>query len=90
MNRTLRNALITAVAAIGLAVGIGAPAMATPANPATPSQCGAAHAASADVNGPMAQYVAHGGTPALHDGATGQDPGATGYNNSQHGLPGLI
>ena len=81
MNRTLRRALITAVAAIGLA-GIGAaPAMATPAS-STPSQCGVAHAASADLYGNYGGIGEVHGAPNLHGGATGQDLYATGYNNS--------
>ena len=66
MNRTLRRALITAVAAIGLA-GIGAaPAMATPA----------------DLYGNYGGIGEVHGAPNLHGGATGQDLYATGYNNS--------
>jgi hypothetical protein len=48
------------------------------------SACGAAHAADANVNGNFGWLGQDhgGGTPGYHDGATGQDPGATGYNNS--------
>lgn len=47
------------------------------------SACGQAHAARADVNGNYGFLGGAGGTPGYHNGATGQDPGATGSNNSQ-------
>ena len=37
---------------------------------------------SIDVNGNFGFLGAAGGTPGYHNGAVGQDPGATGYNNS--------
>jgi hypothetical protein len=46
------------------------------------SPCGAAHGAFADANGSFGWLGEMGGTPGYHDGAVGQDPGATGYNNS--------
>jgi hypothetical protein len=46
------------------------------------SACGEAHAAQADVNGNFGFLGQAGGTPGYHNGARGQDPGATGYNNS--------
>ena len=30
----------------------------------------------------LSRNIANSGTPGYHDGAVGQDPGATGYNNS--------
>lgn len=59
-------------------------AMAAPALAADPqaSSCGAAHGAFANVNGNFGFLGEVGGTPGYHDGATGQEPGATGYNNS--------
>jgi len=45
------------------------------------SACGTAHAAQADVYGNYGWLGALGGTPGYH-GAVGQEPGATGYNNS--------
>lgn len=45
------------------------------------SACGTAHAAAADVNGNFGWLGALGGTPGYHN-ATGQEPDATGYNNS--------
>ena len=50
------------------------------ANEASP--CGAIHGAFANVNGNFGFLGQEGGTPGAHDGAVGQDPGATGYNNS--------
>lgn len=44
------------------------------------SACGAAHGDFADINGPPA--IGRGGAPSLHGGAVGQQPDATGYNNS--------
>lgn len=48
----------------------------------TPSCDGAIHGAFANVNGNFGFLGDVGGTPGYHDGAVGQDPGATGYNNS--------
>jgi hypothetical protein len=50
------------------------------ANDASP--CGAVHGAFANVNGNFGFLGDAGGTPGYHDGAVGQDFGATGYNNS--------
>jgi hypothetical protein len=46
------------------------------------SACGAVHGAFADTNGNFGFLGQVGGTPGYHNGAVGQDPGATGYNNS--------
>jgi hypothetical protein len=46
------------------------------------SDSGATHGAFADVNGNFGFLGEAGGTPGYHDGAVGQDQGATGYNNS--------
>jgi hypothetical protein len=46
------------------------------------SSSGASHGAFADQNGNFGFLGDVGGTPGYHDGAVGQDPGATGYNNS--------
>jgi hypothetical protein len=46
------------------------------------SPCGAIHGAFADVNGNFGFLGPAGGTPGYHDGAVGQDQGATGFNNS--------
>ena len=47
------------------------------------SPSGACHGAFADVNGNFGFLGPLGGTPGYHGGAVGQQPGATGYNNSQ-------
>ncbi len=47
------------------------------------SACGASHGAFANVNGNFGFLGQVGGTPGYHNGAVGQDPGATGYNNSR-------
>ncbi len=48
---------------------------------AAPSACGAVHGAFANVNGNFGWLGELGGTPGYH-GAVGQEPPATGYNNS--------
>jgi hypothetical protein len=67
-------ALLSVLAA--LAIGVGA------ASADNASTCGATHGAFANVNGNFGWLGPLGGTPGYHDGAVGQDPGATGYNNS--------
>src|SRR5258708_5415700 len=69
---------------IGSAVAfILAGAAAVPAFSATnASPCGAVHGAFANINGNFRFLGADGGTPGYHGGAVGQDPSATGYNNS--------
>jgi hypothetical protein len=46
------------------------------------SACGAVHGAFADENGNFGFLGSMGGAPGYHDGARGQEAGATGYNNS--------
>ena len=72
------NKLATALAVMSLAL-VGATA-ASADNNAAP--CGAAHGAFANVNGNFGFLGESGGTPGYHDGAVGQDAGATGSNNS--------
>jgi hypothetical protein len=48
----------------------------------TPSCNGAVHGAFANENGNFGFLGEAGGTPGYHNGAVGQDPGATGSNNS--------
>jgi hypothetical protein len=67
-------------ATIGIAIPFAAHAQGSDGSNA--SACGSAHAARADVNGNFGFLGQAGGTPGYHDGAVGQDPGATGYNNS--------
>lgn len=70
--------ILAVLSAVGLLAFLGTLSVA--ANDASP--CGAIHGAFADVNGNFGFLGADGGTPGLHDGAVGQDPGATGFNNS--------
>ena len=70
--------VVGAAAAVLLGSAAG---LATPAS-AAPSDCGAAHGAFANVNGNFGWLGEMGGTPGYHNGAVGQQPGATGYNNS--------
>jgi hypothetical protein len=70
--------LATMLAVASLAL-VGASAAAADNNA---SPCGATHGAFANVNGNFGWLGALGGTPGYHNGAVGQDPGATGYNNS--------
>lgn len=64
---------------------VAAAALAIPAASASaaPSPSGACHGAFANVNGNFGFLGEVGGTPGYHNGAVGQEPGATGYNNSQ-------
>lgn len=68
-----------------IAGAVVALALAVPAGSATaaPSTCGADHGAFANVNGNFGSLGEVGGTPGYHNGAVGQDEGATGYNNSR-------
>ena len=75
----VKNVLLTLVIAAALVI----PSVATADTNASP--CGAVHGAFADANGNFGFLGAAGGTPGYHDGAVGQDPGATGYNNSNTG-----
>lgn len=79
----MRKKLVVGAIA-GLAIGLsGGTALAAQGdNAENGSACGQAHAARADVNGNFGFLGDAGGTPGYHSGATGQEPGATGYNNS--------
>lgn len=70
-----------AVVALLLAVIMSVPALAL-GDGSQASACGAVHGAFADVNGDFGFLGQAGGTPGFHNGAVGQEPGATGYNNS--------
>ena len=81
LKRILVGATINAtkfggMASVAFAVGSG---------DRSASACGAMHGAFADVNGDVGLLVDVGGTPGYHNGAVGQDAGATGYNNSNTG-----
>jgi hypothetical protein len=74
----MRKCLTAAVAAALMAVPSAAFAEAGD----NASDMGQAHGAFAVTNGNFGWLGALGGTPGYHNGAVGQDPGATGYNNS--------
>ena len=79
MRLSLPVALIATIALLGTSASYAD----KPANPKdNRSSCGAVHAADASVNGNFGFLGELGGTPGYHNGATGQDAGATGYNNS--------
>src|SRR4051794_31301830 len=72
----MKRFITIAVAAAALAVPTGALADSSGSH----ASCeGATHGAFADVNGNFGFLGAVGGTPGYHNGAVGQDPGATGY-----------
>lgn len=70
--------VLTVCSIVGLLSFLGT--LSVSANDASP--CGAVHGAFANVNGNFGFLGEAGGTPGYHDGAVGQDPGATGYKNS--------
>jgi len=67
---------------ISIATAVAALAIPAVAGADQASTCGATHGAFANVNGNFGFLGGLGGTPGYHNGAVGQDPGATGYNNS--------
>jgi hypothetical protein len=77
---TIKKAVVGAALSAMMLGALVVPA-AVPAS-AAPSSCGAAHGAFANVNGNFGDLGEVGGTPGYHNGAVGQEPGATGYNNS--------
>jgi hypothetical protein len=80
----IKKYVAAAAIALGIAGASVAPAMAVgnSAN-SSASPCGATHGAFADQNGNFGFLGEVGGTPGYHNGAVGQEAGATGYNNSQ-------
>jgi hypothetical protein len=77
------SATVLGISGLGMAVVI--PAVSNAAgngDGSNASACGAAHGAFADANGNYGFLGPLGGTPGYHNGAVGQDPGATGSNNS--------
>lgn len=71
------------IGTLALLAALAVPAAASADNNASP--CGATHGAFANVNGNFGFLGEAGGTPGYHNGAVGQDPGATGFNNSNTG-----
>lgn len=76
----LKKILTGAVAGAVMLGALAVPALAVAGDQA--SDCGANHGAFASVNGNFGFLGEVGGTPGYHNGAVGQDVGATGYNNS--------
>jgi hypothetical protein len=77
-----RKYAVSAGAGILIAGAAAVPALAAGHSDASnASACGAAHAAQADVNGNFGFLGEVGGAAGYH-GVTGQDAGATGFNNS--------
>lgn len=80
MNRLKKFAAGAGTGAL-LFGSMAVPALAASEN-AQASPCGATHGAFADQNGNFGFLGDVGGTPGYHNGAVGQESGATGYNNS--------
>ena len=78
----MKKMIIAVVASAGMAAGFAVPAMAAGSTGSQASPCGAVHGAFADQNGNFGFLGQVGGTPGYHNGAVGQDAGATGFNNS--------
>src|SRR3989344_4405065 len=86
----LKKLIIAGVAAIGVLAAAAVPALAArPGYGEQPgysqaSACGQAHGSFAYFDGETNLGVKNlgPGTPTYHNGAEGQEPGATGYNNS--------
>jgi hypothetical protein len=79
----MRKRLVVAAVGGGIALALVLPGTAfADSSGSHASSCGATHGAFADVNGNFGFLGPLGGTPGYHNGAVGQDPGATGYNNS--------
>jgi hypothetical protein len=82
-GRNMKKVITLATAVVALAVPATALA---DSGYSQASYSGAQHGAFADQNGDFGWLGALGGTPGYHD-AFGQDPGATGYNNSHVDVP---
>jgi hypothetical protein len=78
---SIRKAIVGAALSAVMLGTMAVPALAA-GDGSQASPCGASHGAFADVNGNFGFLGALGGTPGYHNGAVGQEPGATGYNNS--------
>ena len=79
-----KKLIIGVVASAGMVTGMAVPALAAGGSSGSnASASGASHGAFADQNGSFGWLGELGGTPGYHAGAVGQEPGATGYNNSQ-------
>ena len=79
---TIRKAIVGAAFSAVLLGMMVVPALASGSEGNNASPCGAIHGAFASENGNFGFLGAMGGTPGYHEGAVGQDDGATGYRNS--------
>src|SRR5262245_55895951 len=89
----VKKIIAEGAATVGLAAGLALPTLAaTGGNDygeqpeySKASACGQAHGAYSYFDGDtnLGSKSLGPGTPVYHGGATGQEPGATGYNNSQ-------
>ena len=75
-----RRVAVAVIASAAMLIGSAVPALADPGDQASP--CGAVHGAFASENGNFGFLGELGGTPGYHNGARGQEAGATGFNNS--------
>ena len=81
-KKVVRRYLAGIGASLAILAGAAVPALAAGSADSSASSCGVAHAAVADQTGNYGWLGGDGGTPGYHNGAVGQDPDATGYNNS--------
>ena len=82
LRRNLMKVILRTAILIGALTVSAAALAAGPSDNSQASYCGATHGAFADSNGNFGFLGALGGTPGYHNGAVGQETGATGYNNS--------
>lgn len=76
-----KTAIMISAITLGMS-GLGMAVVVPAISHAAPSDCGAVHGAFANENSNFGFLGQLGGTPGYHNGAVGQDPGATGSNNS--------
>jgi len=89
MKRTFAIAALCAAAAFA-AVPASAGNSGKGSSDTPASSSGGRHGAFADQNGNFGFLGSLGGTPGYHNGAVGQEPGATGYKNSHVTTPPTI
>jgi hypothetical protein len=86
-KRGVKKYLVGIGASIVMVTGAAIPALAAGnGDGSNASSCGSAHGAFADSNGNFG-FIGqdYQGAPNYHGGVQGQEPGATGYNNSHTG-----
>jgi hypothetical protein len=89
-KRNIKKYIVGIGAAVTIAIGAAVPALAAGSGDGSnASSCGAVHGAFADTNGNFGFLGQEfQGAPNYHGGVMGQEPGATGYNNSHTGCQG--